>query len=355
MGMDKRPEVSEIKKILVVQLRAIGDVVLTTPVLTVLKEYFPDAQIFFLTSRGIHLLLQNLKIVDSVITYPHSDFNPFEYFRFYKYIFNQSFDLVIDYQGTPGSAFITKISRAKYRLGWRMKRRQWAYNLYSEANRENDYVPVQKCHALEEIGIHQVETRTMINIPDSEKLFIKKYFIEQQINPENFLVNISPKGKRPARQWEPSKFARLADLLVEKYSATVFYSWAPGEENYVSKIAELSKNKPILLPLWSLTRFSAFLSKVDLHISYDNGAKHMAIAVGTHTISLFATDFPYLWNPKDEVNHPFVLAGVPCVYCRLRECPLMICMKKIDPEDIIRLIAKMPLLRQKKSGHSEMH
>ena len=345
--MDKHTEISEIRKILIIQLRAIGDVILTTPVLSVLRKRFPNAQINFLTTPGIHLLLQNLKVVDAVITYPDSTANPLEFFRFYKNIVDQSFDLVIDYQGTPGSAIITKVSRAKYRLGWRMDRRQWAYNLFSEANRESNYVPVQKCHALEEIGIHQVETRTMINIPDSDKIFIDNYFTEQQINPENLLINISPKGKRPARQWEPSKFAQLVDLLVEKYHARVFYSWASGEEAFVSEIAALSRNQPTILPLWSLPRFAAFLAKVDLHISYDNGPKHMAIAAGTPTISLFATDYPYLWNPKDEPNHPFVLAAVPCVYCRLRECPLMICMKKIEPEDIIQLITKIPLLKQK--------
>jgi ADP-heptose:LPS heptosyltransferase len=346
--MDKHTEISEIRKILVIQLRAIGDVILTTPVLSVLRGSFPNAKIYFLTTPGIHLLLQNLKVVDAVITYPDSTANPLEFFRFYKNIVDQSFDLVIDYQGTPGSAIITKVSRARYRLGWRMERRQWAYNLFSEANRENNYVPVQKCHALEVIGIQQIETRTMINIPESDKLCIEEYFSEQQINPENLLINISPKGKRPARQWEPSKFARLVDLLVEKYHATVFYSWAPGEKAFVSEIAALSRNKPLILPLWSLTRFAAFLSKVDLHISYDNGAKHMAIAVGTPTISLFATDFPYLWNLKDEKNHPFVLAGVPCVYCRLRECPLMICMKKIEPDNIMQLIARMRFSKRKK-------
>ena len=346
--MTKLPENNEIKKILVIQLRAIGDVILTTPVLTVLKNNFPQAEIYFLTTTGIHLLVEDLKVIDKVITYPKINFNLFKYLAFLKDIFNSSFDLAIDYQGTPGSAIITKISRAKYRLGWKMKRRQWAYNLFSEANRKNEYVPIQKCQALQEIGINQVETQTELSISESNKLFINNYFKEQKINQEKLLVNISPIGKRPARQWEPAKFARLVDLLREKYSATVFYSWAPGEKNDVLKIADLSRNKPVILPLWSLTRFSAFLSKVDLHISYDNGAKHMAIAVGTPTISLFATDFPYLWNPKNDENHPFVLAEVPCVFCRLRECPLMICMKKIEPEDIIKLIDNISFLRFKK-------
>jgi ADP-heptose:LPS heptosyltransferase len=341
-------EYNEIKRILVIQLRAIGDVILTTPVLTVLKNNFPQAEIYFLTTTGIHLLLEDLKVIDEVITYPKIYFNLLKYLTFLKGIFNHSFDLVIDYQGTPGSAIITKISRAKYRLGWKMKRRQWAYNLFSEANRKNEYVPIQKCQALQEIGINQIETLTKINILESDRLFINEYFKEQKINPEELLVNISPIGKRPARQWEPAKFARLVDLLREKYSATVFYSWAPGEKNDILKIADLSKNKPVILPLWSLTRFSTFLSKVDLHISYDNGAKHMALAVGTPTISLFATDFPYLWNPKDDENHQFILADVPCVFCRLRECPIMICMKKIEPEDIIKLIDRMSFPRREK-------
>jgi ADP-heptose:LPS heptosyltransferase len=93
--------------------------------------------------------------------------------------------------------------------------------------------------------------------------------------------------------------------------------------------------------------FTAFLSKVDLHFSYDNGPKHLAIAVGTATLSLFATDPPYLWNPIDDPNHPYILADVPCKFCRLTKCPLMICMKQIEPETILTKIEGIEAIREK--------
>jgi ADP-heptose:LPS heptosyltransferase len=69
--------------------------------------------------------------------------------------------------------------------------------------------------------------------------------------------------------------------------------------------------------------------------------------VGTATLSLFATDPPVLWNPLNDPNHPFILADVPCKYCGLRYCGLMICMKKIEPEEVLKKIEKIPTLGKK--------
>jgi ADP-heptose:LPS heptosyltransferase len=104
---------------------------------------------------------------------------------------------------------------------------------------------------------------------------------------------------------------------------------------------------PFVLPNWPLTVFSAFLAQVDLHISYDNGPKHLAQAVGTPTLSLFATDAPVLWNPLNDPNHPYILADVPCRLCRLKKCPLMICMKQIEATDILRIMENIPAIQHK--------
>ncbi|MEJ2633738.1 MAG: glycosyltransferase family 9 protein [Calditrichia bacterium] len=336
-----------IRKILVIQLRAIGDILLTTPVLPLLRERFRQAEIHFLTSSGVDSLLTGIPEVNKVITYPYGPGDLLGVIRFIPSIRKEKYDIVIDYQGTPGTAQLTALSGAKYRLGWKMKHRQWAYNLHSASNTRQEYVPLQKCGMLEKIGVDSVNQEMKISIPPESQAQVEKYFQEIGVEPGQFLVNMTPRGKRPARQWHPEKIVRLADLLVEKYHARVFFNWAPGEKEFAQETAGLSAHKIEVLPGWSLAVFAAFLSRADLHFSYDNGPKHLAMAAGTSSLSLFATDPPALWNPLHDPDHPFILSDVPCRFCGLRNCSLMICMKQIEPEDVLREIEQIPAVRKK--------
>ena len=337
----------DIRKILIIQLGGIGDVVLTTPVFPVLKKNFPQAQIHFLTSSLVSNLFTLDPSLDEVIVYPTQTRRVFRLFRFFTKIRNNQYDLVIDYQCTPGTAQVSWISRAPYRLGWKMKRRQWAYNLYSEANISPNYVAVQKIKALEELGIIAKPERLQIYLNQHNLEKIQTFFLEEKIDQQGLKINMTPMGQVQSRQWEIENYVTLAEMLIEKFHATVFFSGKQEDQEILNALAAQSKYKINVLPIWPLQLFTAFLSQVDLHFSYDNGPKHLAIAVNTSTLSLFATDPPFLWNPLNDPNHPFILADVPCRFCRLTECRLMICMKSIGPEMVIDYIEKIPALQSK--------
>jgi heptosyltransferase-2 len=336
-----------IRKILVVQVGGIGDVILTTPVLSILKKHFPGAEVHFCTSALLKELISRLPKVDRVIIFPKPASKIFDVLVFYRILFQGHYDLIIDYQCTPGTALPIWFSRAPLRLGWKMKRRQWAYNLYSEANRLQKYVPIQKCLALREIGIDEVNQKLEISLEDEWRAEVDKYFIAEKVDRDKLLVNMTPKGQVQTREWPPSRFVQLADLLVKKHSATVFFSGNPVDREYLKQLAAKSPSEIKVIPPWPLHLFAAYLSQVDLHFSYDNGPKHLAIAVKTPTLSLFATDPPLLWNPENNPNQAFLLAEVPCRFCRLIECPLMVCMKSIEPEKIFHQIENIPALQKK--------
>ncbi len=164
----------QINKILIIQLRAIGDVVLTTPVFSVLRKHFPHAEIHFLTSESMAGLVQGLPELDRVWVWPTSWLKlP----GLYAKILSSRYQLVIDYQCTPGSALLAWISRSPYRIGWKMERRQWAYNLYSTANARQEYVSIQKCRALEVIGINDINTKLRVAISPSDRQVVDESMV----------------------------------------------------------------------------------------------------------------------------------------------------------------------------------
>ena len=110
-----------------------------------------------------------------------------------------------------------------------------------------------------------------ISLKEDEQKIVESYFRLLDIKPNQLLINITPKGKRQTRTWFPDRIACLADLLIEKYQAVVFYNYAPGEEKYIEYVRTLNRFDVHILPNWSLSTFAAFLSRVNLHFSYDNG------------------------------------------------------------------------------------
>lgn len=336
-----------IRKILIIQLRAIGDVVVTTPVLPLLRKYFPAAEIHFLTGPEAAGLLEGLSELNRVRVYPYPASSVLGMLRFIRQLRVHRYDLVIDYQVTPGTALLTRLSGASLRLGWKRRHRNWAFNLKSEANKNKEYVAIQKCRALETIGIREISQETRVFISAGDQNTVREYFRKAGVDTGKLLVNMTPKGKRQARQWFPRKIARLTDMLVEKYQAEVFYNWAPGEKEYVEQTASLVQTKVHILPGWTLKRFAAFLSLIDLHFSYSNGPLHIAKAVGTPTLGLFAADQPELWNPLNNPRHPYIVSTVPCRFCNLQECSLMLCMEEIEPEHVLEKIERIPALREK--------
>ncbi|OPX33213.1 hypothetical protein B1H10_06330 [candidate division KSB1 bacterium 4484_188] len=338
---------NEIGRILVIQLRAIGDVVQTTAVLPVLRQNFPGARIHFLTTPAPEPLLTGLPELDRVLVYPYSAHDPLGFLKFIPVVRKQKYNLILDYQVSPATAYLTALSGVRYRLGLKLNRRQWVYNIISDANHLPEYSAVQKCKALEKLGIFQVNRQPKIAISGSALATAKQFIREQGAEEHPLLVNITPGGKRPARQWNPEKIARLCEMLVRKHRAKIFLNWSGREKETVEKVRKMCQVEVTPLPEWSLDVFAAFLSQIDLHFSYDNGPKHIAIAVGTPTLALFATDRPQVWNPVDDPNHPYILSDVPCRFCGLRKCRLMICMKQIEPEAVLKKIEAIPALQKK--------
>lgn len=339
-------EPDRIKKILLIQKRAIGDVVLTTAVFPVLRRHFPQAELHFLTGSGIGPLLQPAPELDRVLEYPYpSSYLP-GVFHFLPTIRREKYDLVVDFQATPGTASLTYFSGAPLRLGWANNSRKFAYNLTSRANEVDEYVAVQKCKMLRAVGIEEVNDRIRLKI-SAAALEKAQKMIGNPRDAGRLLVNISVKGKRQARHWFPDRYARLTDLLAERYRAKVFYNRAPGEKEYVENVAALCRHRPEILPECSLETFAAILAGMDLHISYDNGPKHMAVAVETPTICFYGSANPLHWHPPGRPEHIAILPDVPCRLCGKRNCGLMICMEEITPEQVCDLLSEIPSIQKK--------
>ena len=271
-------------KILIIKLRAIGDVILTTPVFFNLRKQFPSAQIDFVTEKTAYPLVQSNKYIDHIFLAPVKQERTFrnEWF-FFRSIRKQNYDVCIDLFGNPRSAIISFFSGAKSKVGFNFRGRKYLYQVRLPSRADQIHEVDFNLDVLRYFNI-PVPNRYPQIFPDSSSIgYAREIFLK--LNFGNYpVIALNPAASWPAKKWPHIYFVKLAHLLYDKYKTRFLILWGPGEfedaEKLVREIGEHAK----LHPATNLLEQAALLSLCDLYIGNDTGPMHMAAAVGIPTI-----------------------------------------------------------------------
>jgi heptosyltransferase-3 len=326
------------QKILIIQLRRIGDVLMCTPALRALRKNFPQSHISFLVERESSDLLTLNPQLDEVIVLEKEKYkNPLYSLRKIWQIRKKRYDLVIDFLGNPRSAYFSFFSGAGRRIGYDLPGRRLLYNEIVRKNRQPKYSAVHKMEALKALGIEDPDVRLEFFISEEDELFSRRFFTESGIDRNKLNISISPTSRRHFRRWPLERFALLADWLVSRLGANVILVWGPGEAGVVEKIKSLMIQKPVISPKTeNLFQLGAILKSCDLHIGNDNGTKHIAVAVGKPTITIYGPQDPISWSYPDFSRHRYLKKDVDCPDCDKikHRCTQLDCLEQIGVKDV---------------------
>jgi len=292
------------RRILLIQLRAIGDVILTTPAIRVLKRHFPEAQIDFLTNAAPAEVLQNNPHLQEVLIYPYSQKDAIGLLRYASHLRRKQYDVVIDFLGTPATALLTRFSGASVRLGYRLRFRRMAYTHYEIGYRGDIYNPLTKFSLLRPLGIDEEELAPEIFVSAAADQWAEEYFVQAGLA-NQAVIALAPQAKRLVRRWPAEGFATVANWL-QSQGHRVILIWAPGERDYVQAVADKIQPQPLLSPPTSLMQLAALLKRCRLLVCNCGGAKHVAVAVGTRTFTIHGPTDPRVWTPPNDPRHAFV-------------------------------------------------
>jgi len=331
-------------KILLIQYKPIGDVLLSTPLIKVLKKNYPNSEITFLTGPAASQVLENNPHLDNILIFDKNGKDIIGGFLYFLRLRKYNFDLAIDIQGNFSTAWASFFSGAQLRVGYNLRGRRYLYNKKVSNITEDRYSSLKKFILLKRIGIFEEEEKPEIFLTEKETEFGKNVLNKLNVKEDDFIISVSPVSKRQARRWTKEGFAKLSDILISDYKAKVIMHWGPGEFDYVSDIVNKMNEKPVLLPKTCVREMASVIVKSKLMITNDNGPKHIAVALGVPTVTIFGPTNPKVWNPSDTEKHPYVRTDVDCIGCDKRECDNKICMERIKPEDVI---TKMDELKRK--------
>ncbi|WP_089934670.1 glycosyltransferase family 9 protein [Candidatus Entotheonella palauensis] len=324
------------ERILVIQFRMIGDVLLNTPVVRALRQHYPQSYLAYCTEPIPAQVLRNNPYLDDILIQPRPA-TWCQQLAMISRVRQQRFDLVVDLMGNPRSALLTLLSGARHRLAFARFPRSLCYNhLVARTPEIVDYTVLERLRLLAPLGIHTTDIALDMVYTDEERAEVAAFLQRHGITPHDLLICVDPTSYVPTREWPGAYFSQLADLLHQRLGARVCLLWGPGEEAKVQAIAAAATSQPLLNPPWELTHLAALLDRTDFFVGNDSAPKHIAVSQGTPTLSITGAQNHVNWV-SPEAQHQAVFAGLPCQPCFQRHCgpPLDIaCMRTLSVDTV---------------------
>ncbi|MBS1516681.1 MAG: glycosyltransferase family 9 protein [Bacteroidetes bacterium] len=336
MKLDK----SKINKILVIKFGGIGDILLTTPVLPNLKEFFPEAEINFLTVRHSRDILIDNPYITRAFTYDASEDKSW---CLIKNIRKQKYDLVIDLFGNPRTALITFLSGARYRFGFNFRGRNYAYNIKAEGRGGVVHNVEFNLDSLRALEIPVVSKKLFLPVNIVHEEFADQFFRSNDLYSKK-IIGISKTGGWESKRYKADDYTILMDKLNEIYDVNFILFWGNQREreNCERIKNNVKKGNAYLIPDSPIRYLAAIISKCDLVIGNDSGPLHIAVSMGVPTLGIYGPTNPKLQGPFGENNLSVVNKNIDCLYCNLLNCNIgNICMTELSKEKIIDKVKEL--------------
>ncbi|MEM2956110.1 MAG: glycosyltransferase family 9 protein [Candidatus Pacearchaeota archaeon] len=336
----KRIDKSKIRKVLIIHLGAMGELLILTPVIHALKKEL-NTDIDFMVSKGKEDVLKNNPNLSKIIIYQDS------YSKNLDTIKKENYNLaVIMWPGFPKISWMCMKAGIPYRIGV-FKNVKDGINFFFTRR----MLDLRRKHAVEcnldiirTIGIDNKNPKLEFYLSKEDeqrgkkiisKLKLSKYVI---IHPGFSFSNI----KYPSRWWPPERYAAVADYLIKKRKMKVLLTGNNEEKKFSEDIKKFAKHKKDILITngrLSLSELAYLIKKAGLIIAPSTGVIHLASALGTNIIQISGKDDQVLWTPFSKsakvIFHPEVCTECDKVYCRKRTQE---CMKAITSEEVIKAI-----------------
>lgn len=312
--MNINPE--EIKKVLVIKPRGIGDIILSTIVLENLHNHFPNSKIDYLVETFAKEVLENNPLVNKVITFNKSDF-------ILKTIWNirkEKYDLVIDLWSNPKTAQLTFFSGAKYRIGYSYRGRKYAYNLFGPSERGDNHSALHNLELLYALDIKITSKKIHFYLSLEAKSFAEDFFIKNKLS-DKTIVGIIPSGGWNSKRCPAEKWVEICKVMMENIDCIILILWGPGDEEDANFIKSSFETNCILSPKTKLNNMAALISKCNLILANDSGPMHISAALGVPTLGLFGPTDPQKHGPFSENSDYVIISDLHCIICNKLECP----------------------------------
>ena len=327
-----------IQRILVIKLRAIGDVLLSTVVTKNLRLAFPDAQIDYLTEPSSVDVLRGNPFVKDTLVFDKDTMSGVELIRLVR---SKHYNLVIDLFANPRTALVTRLSGAEYRVGYNFRGRAYAYNIVVKPRGGLVHNTQFNLDALEAIGVAIQDSNIYFQFADDDAAYVDAFL--RTANLENkFIVTLNSGGGWYTKRWGLDRFAELGDRIAQTYNAAIVLTWGPGQQADVESIRSMMKEPAFVPPATTLNQLGALLKRSAFVVTNDTGPMHIAAALQVPVLGIYGPTNPTLQGPYGTKHVVVRNEGLECLGCNLTECPIgHPCMLELSLDTVFRGIEQL--------------
>jgi heptosyltransferase-3 len=346
-----------LKRVLVIKLAHFGDVLLASPVLTVLKNHAPaaeiDALVYAETASMLsgHPALAELFTIDrrwaqqGVFRQLGSEMALLRRLRARRY------DLVVALSDKPRIAWLTRFTGARYAVTAERKdrpafwRRSFTH-LYPLPRPNTRHTVEAHLDALRRIGIWpDTDERRVVLVPgEAAERRIESLLKEHGLQRGRF-VQLHPGSRWLFKCWPAARVAELIGILQARSERVVMTGAAEGNEAaYLRDVLSAVRMPPLnLAGALDLKELAALTARARLFVGVDSAPLHIASAMGTPAVALFGPSGDVEWGPW-QIAHRIVASAYPCRPCGVNGCGgsnRSECMETLPVERVLAAIDEL--------------
>jgi lipopolysaccharide heptosyltransferase II len=343
------------RRVLLIRLDNLGDVLVTTPAMHAVRQSLPDAELTLLASPvGAQVGRLNPDL-DNVIVYDAPWMDPWSQLpqqpereqALIAQIAERRFDGAIIFtsyhQSALPAAYLCYLAGIPLRAAASIDgpgsllttRHKHPERMMHEVERGLDLVGA--------LGMTTDETDLVLAVPDAARDELSSMLATRAVDPQKPLVVIHPGCSMPARTYPWEMYADVADELIERLDVSVVLTGAGSERELVERVqARMTRHAVAVAGDLSFPAFCGLIETADLTITNNTGPMHISAALKTPVIALFAlTNPPEQWGPW-HVRHRQLYHDVPCRICYQRSCPYgHECLRLISPAMVVDAASEM--------------
>ncbi len=357
----------QIDRILLIRRKALGDCLVSLPGARELQRIYPQAKIDMIIDAPFAPLLSLLAPDICIIPWNNKNASPLDFLKWYQKLWSKNYDLVIDWLGNPRTALWAAATGARFRIGYDLPRRRWAYNLVSPRNKsaatqlqsfagEAFLDPLRTMGLSPESWGRQVQSFQCPALPSREMSTQYRTWRDKWLPESGVKIALMMSATWPAKAWPVKQVFQLMNQLISLNYKPLFIP-GPGDEKmenilktrFKSEFGSLDLND-FFAPPTTLIELADLLSHCQVFAGTDCGGRHLAAVMGLPTVTVFGPTDSEGWN----LNSPrfvSVQKDLDCLGCDYKICPLPEhpCMEKMSAHEVVTGLQRILQLKERQS------
>jgi asparagine synthase (glutamine-hydrolysing) len=337
------------RKILLVNMAGLGDIIMMTPAVRAIRAAYPDACLELLTIDRSSELAAGVPGIDKIYSVPINYRFPgpgglLKFLRVVRELRRERFDALLNFSlvSSLGGLFKARFINFTVKAGLSscrvMKGLKAAGDITSFEKLVEDKSEVQlTARLLLPLGVELLDTEIRYEPGLEEKKRVSADLAARGVSGKP-VIGLNPGAFRPSRRWPLEKWRKLAGLILEKYPGALLIVTGSSGEKEMAEALKISDRVFPAAGLYTVRENAALYGLMDVFITNDTGPMHIAAAMGTKTVCLFGPGDHRRFSPSvPEARRRVIRKDLPgCeVPCYKFDCPNPECLGEITPQEVL--------------------